>query len=64
MWTKPDRKIDLGGLAFIEERNLPRKLWPLGRVMKVNLGHDGWLRSVLTKRKAFSFVGQLLMLFP
>lgn len=55
-WTKPNRDIELYEFVLIAERHLPPYFWPSGSVVKVNPGHDGWVRSVLLKNKSLSIL--------
>jgi hypothetical protein len=38
-----------GDIILITDENLPRKVWPLGRIMKTRVGRDGLVRTVEVK---------------
>ena len=44
-WTKPRRCLVMGDLVLIADENVPRGKWPLGRVIVVFHGNDGYVRS-------------------
>ena len=44
-WTKPRRCLAMGDLVLIADENVPRGKWPLGRVIDVFHGNDGYVRS-------------------
>ena len=35
-----------GGLVLICDENVPRRNWPLGRIIEAHHGKDGYVRSV------------------
>ncbi|XP_078372656.1 uncharacterized protein LOC144656297 [Oculina patagonica] len=44
-WIKPRRCLAIGDLVFIADENVHRGKWPLGRVIEVFYGKDGYVRS-------------------
>ena len=55
-WYKKRRNVEIGDLVLIADENTPRGLWPLGRVVSVNEGRDGLVRSARVKTKASELV--------
>ena len=48
--TKFENKIKVGDVVLIKIPNRKRPYWPLGRVTKAIIGHDGKIRSVELKK--------------
>ena len=48
-WHEVKRNIEEGDIVLVVEQNIPRGDWPLGRVIEVNRGRDGLVRSVRVK---------------
>jgi hypothetical protein len=48
-WIQPARNLVEGDIILITDENLPRKVWPLGRIMKTRVGRDGLVRTVEVK---------------
>ena len=44
-WMKPRRSLKIGDLVLIADENVHRGKWPLGRVVDVFRGKDGYVRS-------------------
>lgn len=44
--------IHLGDIVLIEERNAPRQMWKLGRVIQLFQGKDGKVRSCEVRTSA------------
>lgn len=42
-------KLEEGEIVLVQDLNLPRLQWPLGRVVKTMPGRDGKIRSVMVK---------------
>jgi len=51
-WTKPRRNFAVGDLVLIADEGVHRGQWPLGRVVEVYPGRDGFTRSVKVATKA------------
>ncbi len=50
-WLKEKPNLKDGDIVLIIDENMPRRMWPLGRVLKTFQGKDGLVRSVeLTTR--------------
>ena len=45
-WIKPRRDFAVGELVLIADERVHRGQWPLGRVLEVHPGRDGFVRSV------------------
>ena len=45
-WIKPRRDFAVGDLVLIGDERVHRGQWPLGRVLEVHPGRDGFVRSV------------------
>ena len=54
-WIHPQHNMRIGELILVVEKGVPRGLWPLGRVTKVNTGRDGLTRSVEVKTRTSTF---------
>ena len=44
-WMKPRRSLEIGDLVLIADENVHRGKWPLGKVVDVFRGKDGYVRS-------------------
>ena len=51
-WTKLRRNFAVGHLVLIADERVYRGQWPLGRVVEVHPGRDGFTRSVKVVTKA------------
>ena len=50
-WITERPNVSVGDIVLICEENMPRNLWPLARIVEVNTGCDGLVRSVKVKTK-------------
>ena len=50
-------------LVILQDKNVPRSHWPMGRVIKIYPGHDGVARIVKTTTPANEIVGPANRLF-
>ena len=50
-WFRPRRNLAIGDLVLVMDQTMPRNCWPLGKVIEVNSGRDGLVRSVKVKSK-------------
>jgi hypothetical protein len=48
-WTKVKSNVSVGDLVLVMEENTPRNVWPLALIEEVNMGRDGFVRSVKLK---------------
>ena len=48
-WMKPCRSLEIGDLVLIADENVHRGKWPLGKVVDVFRGKDGYVRSAKVK---------------
>ena len=48
-WHEVTRNIAEGDIVLVVEQNIPRGDWPLGRIIEVNRGRDGLVRSARVK---------------
>ena len=46
---KPRRSLEIGDLVLIADENVHRGKWPLGKVVDVFRGKDGYVRSAKVK---------------
>ena len=46
---KPRRSLEIGDLVLIADENIHRGKWPLGKVVDVFRGKDGYVRSTKVK---------------
>ena len=44
-WMKPRRSLEIGDLVLIADESVHRGKWPLGKVVDVFRGKDGYVRS-------------------
>lgn len=44
-WVKPSRNFTTGDLVLVVDEKVHRGQWPLGRIVKVHTGRDGFVRS-------------------
>jgi len=51
-WTEERRNITAGDLVLVLDESLPRRTWPLGRIIATNVGPDGLVRSAMVKTKS------------
>ena len=45
-WKEKKRSLKDGDVVLVAEPNLPRGVWPLGRIMSTHPGQDGLVREV------------------
>jgi hypothetical protein len=45
-WNHPKRNFSVGDLVLVANENNPRCSWPLGRIVDVTPGSDGYIRRV------------------
>jgi hypothetical protein len=50
-WHRVTRDIREGDLVLVADNITPRGQWPLGRVVKVNVGRDGHVRSCVVRTR-------------
>ena len=50
-WKSIQRNVTIGDIVLIQDENLPRRTWPLGKVINVYPGRDGLVRSAQVKSK-------------
>ena len=48
-WNTVKRNVAEGDIVLVVEQNIPRGDWPLGRIIEVNRGRDGLVRSARVK---------------
>lgn len=53
-WYKPKEYLKPGDMVIIMAENVPPTAWPLGRVIKVNQGQDGYVRSATIQTQSTS----------
>lgn len=55
-WTQVKRNLAPGDLVLVAEDNVHRGQWPLGRVIEVYFGKDGYARSAKIKTRSTQLV--------
>ena len=55
-WHKAEDNVKIGDIVLLCEENTPRFLWPMGRVIEVNMGRDQLVRSVRIKTRSTELV--------
>ena len=50
-WLEPKQNLTPGDIVLLMDETVPRKTWPLGRVVKTFPGRDGLVRSAEVKTK-------------
>lgn len=48
-WQRKQPNIRTDDVVLVADENLPRGQWPIGRVVEVNTGRDGYVRSCVVK---------------
>ena len=51
-WWNTKRDFCVGDIVLVCDEVTPRNCWPMGRVIQVNSGRDGLVRSVVIKTKS------------
>ena len=54
MRSKPD--LQKGDIVLVAESNIPRGQWPLGRIVEINVGRDGDVRSCVIRTRTSQIV--------
>ena len=54
-WFRPQRNLQVGDVVLLCDESVPRYKWPLGRILQVNVGLDGLVRSVRVKTRLSVF---------
>ena len=57
-WMKPRRSLEIGDLVLIADENVHRGKWPLGKVVDVFRGKDGYVRSAKVQTSLRFLQGQ------
>lgn len=55
-WQRPRRNMKEGDVVLVAQENLPRGQWPLGRVVRINTGRDGLVRSCVVKTRTSEII--------
>ncbi len=55
-WLKPQRNLQEDDIVLMVDNSQPRGFWPLGRVLDVNKGRDGLVRSARVKTASSEYV--------
>ena len=55
-WLKPQRNLQKDDTVLMVDNSQPRGFWPLGRVLDVNKGRDGLVRSARVKTASSEYV--------
>jgi len=63
-WKQPVRDVEINTLVIIRENNIPVLQWPLGRIVKVIKGEDGFVRVCDVKTQKGVFRRELAKLAP
>ena len=50
-WLKRHRCLTVGDLVLVVDENVHRGKWPLGRIIEVFYGRDGYVRSAKVPRQ-------------
>lgn len=48
-WYKPKENLKIGDMVIIMAENVPPTAWPMGRVLEIRKGRDGYVRSALIR---------------
>ena len=51
-WIKPRRDVAVGDLVLIADERVHHGQWPLGHILEVHPGRDGFVRSVKVATKS------------
>ena len=55
-WMRAKAELRKGDIVLVAEVNIPRGQWPLGRVIDVNVGRDGHVRSCVIRMRTSQIV--------
>ena len=50
-WFRPRRNFAIGDIVLVMDQAMPRNWWPLGKVIEVDSGRDGLVRSMKVNQK-------------
>ena len=55
-WIRSKADLGKGDIVLVAEANIPRGQWPLGRVVDINMGRDGHVRSRVIRMRTLQIV--------
>ena len=55
-WIRSKADLRKGDIVLVAEANIPRGQWPLGRVVDINMGRDGHVRSCVIRMRTSQIV--------
>ena len=55
-WQRSKTDMHIGDVVLVADENTPRGQWPLGRIVNVNVGRDGHVRSCVIKTRTSRIV--------
>ena len=55
-WMRTKTDLRKGDIVLVAMLNIPRGQWPLGRVIDVNVGRDGHVRSCVIRMRASQII--------
>lgn len=63
-WHRDKKNLQVGSLGLIVDERFPPMKWPLGKVVKVHLGKDGYCRVVTVKTQSSTFTRPVVKFCP
>ena len=55
-WMRSRPDLQKGDIVLVAESNIPRGQWPLGRIVDINVGRDGHVRSCVIRTRTSQIV--------
>ena len=62
-WQKRHANFRIGDLVFLHDRDVPKGVWPLGRIIDIHPGKDGKVRVVEVKTAKGTYTRPITKLF-
>ena len=63
-WLKEDKNIEIGDLVMLQEDNVKRGSWPLGRIENIYPGSDGVVQIVDVRTKSGVYSRPVVKIYP
>ena len=61
---KPRRSLEMGDLVLIADENVHRRKWPIGKVVDVFRGKDGYVKFTKVQTSLTVLTRSVIKLFP
>ena len=63
-WYQSQKNLQIGDIVLLVSSENPRAHWPLGKVIEVYVGKDGYVRSVKLQVSDKQFVRPIVKPYP